>query len=93
MAEHPKLVRNPDVSWRTIEGQSVLIFNKEGEVQVLNDVGTYVWEHLEETPETLATSISEQYDVTPEEALKDVREFIDKMKTAGALCETEDDAP
>jgi len=93
MVEPLKLIRNPNVSWRTIEGQSVLIFNKEGEVQVLNEVGTYVWEHFEEKPEDLAAAISEEYDVSMEEALEDVHKFIEQMKAAGALCETEDETP
>ena len=85
MAESDSLKRNSDVSWRTIEGQSVLVFNREGEVRVLNDVGTYVWEHVEETPAAMAAEIAKQYDVSEEEALKDVFSFIEEMKGIGAL--------
>lgn len=35
-------VKDPDVSWRNIEGQAVLLHNRFGEIQVLNEMGTYV---------------------------------------------------
>ncbi|MEW5765448.1 MAG: PqqD family protein [Acidobacteriota bacterium] len=87
MTEHPTLRRNPDVSWRTIEGQSVLVFNREGEVQVLNEIGTYVWEHLEEGAEALARNISEKYEVEFGEARRDVAEFLQDLRRSGALLE------
>ncbi|MEW6756975.1 MAG: PqqD family protein [Acidobacteriota bacterium] len=87
MTESSNLRRNPDVSWRTIEGQSVLVFNREGEVQVLNEIGTYVWEHLEEGAEALARNISERYEVTPGEAQSDVAEFLQDLRRSGALLE------
>jgi hypothetical protein len=80
-------VRNPDVSWRTIEGQSVLVLNREGEVHVLNEVGTYVWEHLELPPEELARNIAAAYEVGLDQAREDVRDFIEELREAGALVE------
>ncbi len=77
--------RNPDVSWRTIEGQAVLVFNREGEIQVLNEVGTYVWEHIGEAPEVMARDIALEYDISEKEALKDVMSFLDGLKGSGAI--------
>lgn len=87
MPGEKKLKRNPNVSWRTVEGQAVLIFNKEGEVQVLNDVGTYIWEHIGEDPDAILRNIVDAYEVPPEEAAKDAREFIDGLLASGALLE------
>jgi len=84
-----KLKRNPDVSWRTIEGQAVLIFNREGEVQVLNEIGTFVWEHAEDPPDTIARNIAEEYEVSFDEALRDTRQFIEELAASGALVEEE----
>lgn len=87
MPEGSRAKRNPDVAWRSIEGQAVLIHNREGEIQVLNEIGTYIWEHLEEDEASLARNISMEYEVTLDEALKDVREFLNTLKASGALVE------
>jgi hypothetical protein len=87
MNEEARYRRNPEVSWRTIEGQSVLVFNREGEVQVLNEIGTYVWEHLEEGPDDLARNIAGRYEVSLDEARRDVVSFLKEMLGSGALLE------
>jgi hypothetical protein len=85
MFEDGKYKRNPDVSWRTIEGQAVLILNKEGEVQVLNEVGTYVWENVGLPLEELARNIAETYEVPLDQARADAREFLETLEQTGAL--------
>lgn len=85
MFEDGKYKRNPDVSWRTIEGQAVLILNKEGEVQVLNEVGTYVWENVGLSLEDLARNIAGAYEVPLDQARADAREFLETLEQAGAL--------
>ena len=87
MPEGSRLRRNPDVSWRSIDGQAVLIHNREGEIQVLNEIGTYIWEHLEEDELALARNIVREYEVTLDEALGDLREFIGELKVSGAVVE------
>jgi len=89
MTEVHKLKRNPDVSWRTIEGQAVLIHNRLGEIQVLNDIGTYVWENFDLGPQVLAGNIAEQHEVTPEEAERDVLDFIRALRESGALADVD----
>lgn len=90
MVESKSLARNPDVSWRTIEGQAVLIHNKLGEVQVLNEVGTYIWEHFEDGPEALARNISCEWKVSEGEARADVEEFVQELLKSGAAVHTGD---
>jgi hypothetical protein len=85
MNAFPTCRRNPDVSWRAIEGQAVLIHNRLGEIQVLNDLGTYIWENLDMGPEELARNISERFEVSPQDAEKDVIEFIETLRASGAL--------
>ena len=90
MASPKNFIRNPDVSWRTIEGQAVLVFNREGEIQVLNEVGSYVWEHVGEPVEIMARGIASEYDVSEEEALKDVEAFLEELKGSGAILPAEE---
>ena len=85
MAQWERYRRNPEVSWRTIEGQAVLVLNREGEIQVLNAVGTLVWEHIGEVPSAIAGRIASEYDVSPEEALEDVFAFLEEMRSAGTI--------
>lgn len=83
MSHHFK--KNPDVSWQMVEDQAVLIHNKLGEIQVLNDVGSIVWQHLEEGVDKLVEKITSEYDVSEEEARKDVETFIKELKEVGAI--------
>ena len=85
MTNIAKSKRNPDVSWRSIEGQAVLIHNRLGEIQVLNEVGTYIWENLDEDPKALARNISELYEVSLKDAERDLAEFLDALRDSGAL--------
>ena len=85
MLQDTKLERNPDVSWRTIEGQTVLVLNREGEVQVLNEVGTYIWENLGLPFEELVRNIASTYEVELDQARIDAREFLEELEKAGAL--------
>lgn len=86
MVEQTLHRRNPDVSWRVIEGQAVLVFNIEGEVQVLNEVGTYIWEHVEkENVDTLAENIAKTFAVSREEARRDLLVFLEDLRKSGAL--------
>ncbi len=89
MYEDGRYKRNPDVSWRVIEGQAVLVHNREGEIEVLNEVGTYLWEHADEPLEQLVGNISRDYGVAPEEARRDALEFYESMVASGALVAAE----
>jgi len=89
MYEHGKCRRNPDVSWRVIEGQAVLVHNREGEIQVLNEVGTYLWEHSGDALETLVGNITQEYQVPPDEARRDALEFFESLVASGALIPAE----
>ena len=89
MTEVLRLKRNPDVSWRTIEGQAVLIHNRLGEIQVLNDLGTFVWENFDLGPAALARNIADRHEVTPEEAERDVLDFIRALRESGALTDVD----
>ena len=71
--------KEPDVSWRAVENESVLIHNKLGEIQVLNESGTMVWEHLEEGLDAIASRLATKFDVDIETARKDAAELIDQL--------------
>lgn len=78
-------VREPDVSWRSLENQAVLIHNKLGEIRVLNETGTLVWEHLEEGLDVIASRIAERYDIDPATARSDAEALIRDLIECGAV--------
>lgn len=80
--------RNPDVAWRTVEGQAVLIHNREGVVQVLNEVGTYVWEHFDEGVERITSGLAELYEVSPDMVKSDVQEFMRELSESQLILES-----
>jgi hypothetical protein len=85
----PIYVREPDVSWRSLENQAVLIHNKHGEIRVLNETGTLVWEHLEEGLEAISAVIARQYDVDEATARRDAEDLIRELMACGAIRESE----
>lgn len=89
MYEDGKYRRNPDVSWRTIEGQVVLVHNRLGEIMVLNEVGSYAWQHFEEGFEALAGNIAREYEVDGATARSDLMAFMEELVQAGGLVPSE----
>ena len=53
----------------------------------LNESGCMLWKLLEQgtTREALATALTDEYDVTLEQALADVDEYLDKLDMAGCI--------
>jgi hypothetical protein len=78
MADDKTLAPHPDVSWRDIAGEVVAVNVKSGDYFSFNEVGRLVWLGLASgaTLDDTATRIAEEYDVTPDQALADVRHFM-----------------
>ncbi len=55
----------------------------------LNETGAFLWELLkeEQTEESLAGRLCEEYEVTPEQALESVRQFAEKLQSEGVLAD------
>ncbi len=83
---------NPAFSLRSIGDVYLLvplkdeIFQKE-KIIPTNEVGALLWKTLQEecTEETLCHAVSEEYEITRETALADIRQFLKTLKKAGAL--------
>lgn len=72
---------------RVIDGEAVLILSDDSETMVLNGVGSRIYELAkgELTIETISTMISDEYDVDPETAQKDVIEFVQALVSQNVL--------
>ena len=55
----------------------------------LNETGAFLWQKLcdEKEKEELINEILNEYDIDRETVTNDVEEFIEKLRTIGALCE------
>ena len=69
---------HPQTAGRVIDGEAVLILADSSEVNVLNRVGSRIFELSDGTYtiEEIAQTIAREYEVTYEQADLDVREFI-----------------
>ena len=65
-------------------GAATLDFNG---MITLNESGLMLWNLLEQgsTPEALAVALTEEYEVTYEQALTDAQEFVEKLNKAGCV--------
>lgn len=74
-----------DVRVRKVRGE--VLVTAYGDVYVLTDVSADIWSLADGTRSVaeIATAITEQYDVPPETALRDVRAFVDELVEARLL--------
>ena len=90
-ADYPR--RHPDTAFRPVtdEGGLVVIPGR-AEVKVLNPVAIKVFGLLDgqHSVDEIARMVVEEFDVTHDEAVKDVRAFIEELEKNGMLAQ---DAP
>ncbi|MBO5130543.1 MAG: PqqD family protein [Oscillospiraceae bacterium] len=72
---------------REIAGDTILVpvgrtvYDSNG-LFVLNELGAFIWGLLPsaDTEEEICKAVLEEYEVSPEEAMQDIREFLEKLK-------------
>lgn len=70
---------------REIEGEYMLVPLGEASLNSMvtfNETGAFIWKKLEEnlTKEEIAHALTLEYNVTQQQALEDVKQFIDYLK-------------
>jgi hypothetical protein len=87
-----KFVRNTAVVSRKIADETLIVPIRGGvgdldSIFSLNPLGSDLWALLESgtTPATLADCVVERYEVTPEQALADIRDFLNDLEGAGLV--------
>jgi hypothetical protein len=78
---------HPQVAARVVDGSAVLILADAGEVNVLNPVGTRIWELCDGARSVgqIAQAIATEFEVTGEQALRDTEEFLESLSQARAV--------
>lgn len=85
LKQYPK--PHPQTAGRVIDREAVLMLSDSSEVNVLNFVGSRIFELSDgtHTIAEIAETISSEYDVTVEEATEDVAAFIRQMEKRKVL--------
>ena len=77
----------PDIVWRLLDDNAVVVSPREGEVRVFNAVGTAIWQLLVENEglEKIEEYLSSNYDVTQERVHSDLLAFLEELTDRGIL--------
>jgi hypothetical protein len=81
--------RSASVVQREVAGETFLVpirgrLADLQELFVLNDVGSWVWEHLDgRRLDELAAGISSEFEIDAEQARKDAEAFVEQLLEAG----------
>jgi hypothetical protein len=79
--------QRPDVRYRQIDGEAVVLRQDAGETLVLNEEGSLILDLLAKgnPPEEVAAELAAAFEVEPEQALADVLRFAAELEDAGIL--------
>ena len=86
------MILKKDLIKREIAGDTILVpwgktvYDSNG-LFALNELGTFLWDRLPqaETEEDLVAAVLEEYEVTREEAARDIADFLAKLKEMDIL--------
>lgn len=73
---------NPDLAWRTIDGEVVILKIKSTTYYSLDTVGSVIWTSLDGvtlTRDALLEKVLAEFEVAPETAEKDLVELLDDL--------------
>ena len=75
------LLNKNKIAYRVIDGEAVIINLKNSELNVLNPVATFIWEHLDGCTKLkeIIKNLTEEFDVDYKTAEKDCLDFIEKL--------------
>ncbi len=86
--------KNQNFVFRQIDDETILVPIKNnvgdmGSLYNLNEVGAYVWEHLdgEKTLFEIKNRVADEFEVSLEDAECDLMEFVDKLEEIEAVLE------
>ena len=87
MARERKMVRIDDQISTRLDGEEVILHRGSEKYFGLNEVGTLLWESLEEprTVDELVATVSEEFDVSEEQCHKEVESFVDDLDAADLI--------
>jgi hypothetical protein len=87
MNSEPSLKLAPELIWRVVDDNAVVVMPQAGKVRVFNRIGSVIWRLLAEQYNTadIAAYLTAHYNVTPEQAGHDLRHFLAELAARGLL--------
>ena len=81
------LSKNPSVISRVVDNEAVLILPEQGQVKVLNEVGSRIWELMDgcHTIKEISVLIGEEFDVDSVTPERDILEFTAEILNKGIV--------
>ena len=79
--------QKPEIAWRYIDGEAVLIDPADGIVFVLNEVGSQVWDLIDKPRfvDEIERKVISQYDVDRERVRRDLQQFLEDLATRSLI--------
>ncbi|MBN2406164.1 MAG: PqqD family protein [Elusimicrobia bacterium] len=77
-----KITKNPDVTWREVDGEAVLLNLENDYYYSMNEIGTKIWAMLNKgkTQKQIIAAIMEEFDADKKQVELDIKQFIKDMK-------------
>ncbi len=82
------MARSKDIAARRLGDETMIMSGRDSTLYTLNEVATVIWEAADGiTPleEIVTRRVCAEFDVTPEEALKDADALVEEMRGHGIL--------
>lgn len=78
---------HPQVATRSVEGQALVVLADAGEVAILNETGTFLWEQVDGAHllSEIAARLALAYGISPTEAERDTLEFFETLLDLEAI--------
>ena len=82
-----KLLHNPLLAWRAIDGEVVIISPEDSIVHELNETASFIWMQVNSARNSseIAELLVAEYDVAPEAARADTEELITHLEAKRLL--------
>lgn len=90
----PELRLSPDVLYRDLEGQAVILDLSSGLYFGLNEVGTRIWTLMAEGLDisAIVQALAREFDADVSTIERDVRDLVDVLKSRNLISSTTDES-
>lgn len=81
------IFKKEGVIYRNVDNQAVIVDLESSYYCNLNEIGTIIWEQIDgqKTLSDIAGYICDKFEIPEEQALEDVREFLDDIRKKGLI--------